>query len=373
VLGEVLIVGGGPAGMVAAIALGRAGASCEIVEIDADWSPAGVGIGLQSPPLRALKTLDLFDELVAVGWPCDEIEMIAASGEPIALLPQMNVNGPDDPPFIAMSRTALHEVLARRLNEIGTTVRLGVTFEQMVQARDGVHVEFTDGSAATYDLVIGADGLHSEVRSRILPHAPLPQYSGQVIWRIAARRPRSLERYTMMVGARTRLGLVPLSRDTSYLWMLESTATPQRPPGDELLGAFQERLACYGGVVGEIAEQITTPEQIDFRALQWLLAEPPWHADRVLIIGDAAHTTTPHLAFGVGLAIEDAVILGELVAEGLSADALGVRLAQRRYERCRLVVMNSVQLGAWEQTPATPGADPPRLMGESFTALAGPI
>jgi predicted NAD/FAD-dependent oxidoreductase len=87
----------------------------------------------------------------------------------------------------------------------------------------------------------------------------------QVIWRIAARRPRALGRYTMMVGAGTRIGLVPLSDEAIYLWMLESTSTPQRPPGDELLSAFQERLAPYGGVVGEIAEQISAPEQVDFR------------------------------------------------------------------------------------------------------------
>jgi 2-polyprenyl-6-methoxyphenol hydroxylase-like FAD-dependent oxidoreductase len=177
----------------------------------------------------------------------------------------------------------------------------------------------------------------------------------------------------MMVGEGTRIGLVPLSDEAIYVWMLDSTCPPQRPPGDELLSAFLERLSLYDGVVGEIAEQITAPEQIDFRALQWLMVQPPWHAGRVLIIGDAAHTTTPHLAFGVGLAIEDAVILGELVASGLTGDELGVRLVERRYERCRLVVENSAQLGAWEQRPDTPGADPHRLTAESFRTLAGPI
>jgi 2-polyprenyl-6-methoxyphenol hydroxylase-like FAD-dependent oxidoreductase len=368
-----LIVGGGPAGMVAAIALGRAGVACEIVEIDAEWSPTGVGIALQSPPLRALKALDLFDELVAVGWACPEIEMVTAAGEPIAVLPQMNVTGPQDPPFITLSRAALHEVLARRLRELGTTVHLGLTFERVTEGTDGVEVEFTDGSAATYDLVVGADGLHSKVRSDLLPHSPVPGYSGQVIWRIAAHRPRALERYTMMIGAGTRIGLVPLSEESIYLWMLESSATPQRPLGDERLRAFQERLTPYGGVVAEIAQQITAPEQVDFRALQWLLVKPPWHAGRVLIVGDAAHTTTPQLAFGVGLAIEDAVVLGDLVAGGLEGAALGVRLAERRFERCRLVVENSVQLGVWEQAPDRPGADPVALMGESFRALAAPI
>lgn len=177
----------------------------------------------------------------------------------------------------------------------------------------------------------------------------------------------------MMVREGTRLGLVPLSEKAIYLRMLDSTHSPQRPSRDGLLGAFQERLAPYAGVIAEMAEQITAPEQIDFRALQWLIVQPPWHAGRVLIIGDATHTTTPQLAFGVGLAIEDAVVLGELVAEGLCADELGVRLVGRRYERSRLVVENPAQAGAWEQAPDTPGADPRRLPAESFRALAGPI
>jgi 2-polyprenyl-6-methoxyphenol hydroxylase-like FAD-dependent oxidoreductase len=373
VIARALVVGGGPGGMVAAIALRRAGIACDLVELDRDWRPAGVGLGLQSPPLRALKALDLFEDVTAAAWRCDRIDMVTAGGHPIAQLPQMNVNGPDDPPFVALSRMALHEVLERRLRTLGVGVRLGTTFTAMTDEGDGVHVAFTDGSSGVYDLVVGADGLHSKVREQVRPDAPSPQTTGQVIWRIEARRPPELERYTMMVGAGTRLGLVPLSEASMYLWMLDATSPAQRPPRDELLPAFLGRLEPYAGVVPQIAAQVTAPEQVDFRALQTLLVPPPWHAGRILLVGDAAHTTTPHLAFGVGLAIEDAVVLGELVADGLAGDALGQRFAQRRYERCRLVVENSVQLGRWEQEPDTPGADPAGLTGASFAALAGPI
>ena len=146
--------------------------------------------------------------------------------------------------------------------------------------------------------------------------------------------------------------------------MLDSTLPPERPPRDQLLALFQERLGAYGFVAPEVAAQVTGPEQIDFRALHWLLLASPWHSGRALLLGDAAHTTTPHLAFGVGLAIEDAVVLSELVAEGLEGAELGERYAARRYERCRLVVESSLQLSRWEQAPGTPGADPAALMGQ---------
>ena len=79
-VGRVLIVGGGPAGMTAAIALARAGIAAEIVEIEDDWRPAGVGLLLQSPPLRALKTLGLYEGCVAAGEPHAAIDLFTSHG-----------------------------------------------------------------------------------------------------------------------------------------------------------------------------------------------------------------------------------------------------------------------------------------------------
>ena len=129
----------------------------------------------------------------------------------------------------------------------------------------------------------------------------------------------------------------------------------------------------FGFVVPEIAAQITEPLQTDFRALYWLLLPPPWGAGRAVLIGDAAHTTTPQMAWGVGLAIEDALVLADLVAGGVSPGEIAARLSERRFERCRLVVEGSLQLSRWEREPDTPGADPGRLISETFKALASPI
>ncbi len=136
---------------------------------------------------------------------------------------------------------------------------------------------------------------------------------------------------------------------------------------------LQERLAAYAFVIPEVAAQITEPAQVDFRALQWVLVQPPWGAGLALLIGDAAHTTTPHMAWGVGLAIEDAVVLAEMAAGGAEGPELIGRLSQRRFERCRLVVAGSLQLSRWERDPDAPGADPAGLTRETFAALAAPI
>jgi 2-polyprenyl-6-methoxyphenol hydroxylase-like FAD-dependent oxidoreductase len=92
-----------------------------------------------------------------------------------------------------------------------------------------------------------------------------------------------------------------------------------------------------------------------------------------VLLGDAVHTTTPHLAFGAGIALEDAVVLAELVAQGLEADALGEAFAARRFERARIVVENSLQLSRWEQQGGPPHPDTAKLTGAAFAKLAEPI
>jgi len=370
---RVLIVGGGPAGMTAAIALARRGIPCEIVEREIDWRPAGIGIGLQSPPMRALRELDVLAPIVERARHHAVIDMMAPDGVKVAEMPQVNVLGPDDPPFVTMSRMTLHEVLEERLRSFEVPVRLGTTVSAVYERDDAIEVAFTDGTTGAYDLVVGADGVHSAIRRMLLPNAPEPAYAGQVIWRLDVHKPDDLERYTMMLGRETRLGLVPIAPGRAYVWMLDSSVGPERPPTGHLLGMLQERLSKFAFVVPEIAAQITSPAQIDFRALYWLLVSPPWGAGRAVLIGDAAHTTTPHMAWGVGLAIEDALVLADLVGDGFDARELAGRLGERRFERCRLVVEGSLQLSRWEREPNTPGADPGRLIGETFKALAAPI
>jgi 2-polyprenyl-6-methoxyphenol hydroxylase-like FAD-dependent oxidoreductase len=122
-----------------------------------------------------------------------------------------------------------------------------------------------------------------------------------------------------------------------------------------------------------VAAQATAAGQIDFRALQTLLVPLPWHHGRVVFIGDAVHATTPHMAWGAGLAIEDAVVLAELAGTGVPAAEIGERLAARRFERCRVVVEGSLQLSRWEQQGGPPHPKAPKLTAAAFAKLAEPI
>jgi 2-polyprenyl-6-methoxyphenol hydroxylase-like FAD-dependent oxidoreductase len=103
-----------------------------------------------------------------------------------------------------------------------------------------------------------------------------------------------------------------------------------------------------------------------------VLLPAPWHKGRVLLIGDAAHATTPHLGQGAAQAVEDAVVLGDLLARGESPPQLMEHYMQRRYERCRFIAESSVKIGEWEQHPS-PDADPMSLTKKMLQIVTAPL
>ena len=98
----------------------------------------------------------------------------------------------------------------------------------------------------------------------------------------------------------------------------------------------------------------------------------PWHRGRVLLIGDAVHPTTPQLASGAGMAVEDALVLAEEIQHQLTLEDVHAAYLRRRYERCTLVVKNSLEIGRREQRGA-PIAEQTELVNQSLRALAAPI
>jgi 2-polyprenyl-6-methoxyphenol hydroxylase-like FAD-dependent oxidoreductase len=263
--------------------------------------------------------------------------------------------------------------MADEVERLGVSVRLGVTATRISDDGASAAVALSDGTSGRWSWVVGADGVHSATRAALRPSAPPPQYAGQSIWRAEASCPDGLEHYTMMIGGPLRLGLVPLPRGRLYVWLPDALVGPDRPPRASLLEMFRERLAGFGGHAPAVAEQFTAGSQIDFRALQWLLVPPPWHSGRVILVGDAVHATTPHLAYGAGLALEDAVVLGELAGRDLPFDQLATQFESRRFARAQRVVDASLQLSLWEQQPGPPRAEAGALTLATMTALAGPI
>ena len=371
---RVLIVGGGLSGVSAAIALQREGIDVEIVEREPVWRALGTGITLMGPAMRALKQLGVLEQCLADGAGGSEMCLFTAEGELFHTIEIEGLLGPDWPAVGGMMRPTLHRILAETAQAKGVAVRTGVTVSTLDQHPDRVDVEFNDGARGSYDLVLGADGMRSQVRKMIFGDAaPDPQPLGQAVWRALLHRPASVTGEFQFYGPGLKTGFTPLGPDRMYEFLVQPVADDVLPSPEERPARMRELLSVFGGVVAEVRDTITKPEQVDVRKLYWLLMPAPWYRGRVLLIGDAAHATTPQLAMGGAIALEDGIVLGELLAAEADLPRALEKFMQRRYDRCRMVVQNSVQLSEWEKNAAEHEQDAGRLQSESFASLAAPI
>jgi 2-polyprenyl-6-methoxyphenol hydroxylase-like FAD-dependent oxidoreductase len=371
---RVLIVGGGLSGVSAAICLQREGIDVEIVEREPVWGALGTGITLMGPAMRALKQLGVLEQCLAEGAGGSEMCLFDAEGELLHTLEIHGLLGPDWPAVGGMMRPTLHKILADTACGKGVSVRTDTTVTSLQQHSDRIDVELSDGTSGSYDLVLGADGMRSQLRKMVFgDEAPEPQPLGQAVWRALLHRPATVTGEFQFYGPGLKTGFTPLGPDRMYEFLVQPVADDVLPPPEERPARMRELLSVFGGVVAEVRETITEPEQVDVRKLYWLLMPPPWHRGRVLLIGDAAHATTPQLAMGGAIALEDGIVLGELLASETELEITLAKFMERRYERCKMVVQNSVQLSEWEKNAAEHEADAGQLQSESFAALAAPI
>lgn len=372
-LHHALVIGGGFSGMSAAIELRKRGVAVDLVEIDAGWRSYGAGISLGGATLRAFRSLGILDEFLRCSWASDGVDLCSPDGPAIGQLPTPRIAGPDVPGGAGTMRPVLARLMAQATRRAGVNVRLGCSWTGLAQDADGVEVVFSDATHGRYDVVIAADGLYSKTREWLYPEAPRPAYSGQGVWRAVVPRPAEVQRCTMWMGGTVKPGVNPVSSEEMYLFVTETRPHNDFLPTAEQPAALRALLEPYRApVLRAVREQIDASAQVIYRPLESLLLREPWSKGRVVLIGDAVHATTPHLASGACIGIEDGLVVADELGRAASVEAGLAAFQQRRWERCRMVVENSGRLGEIERT----GGDKQehgRVMRESMMALAQPI
>jgi 2-polyprenyl-6-methoxyphenol hydroxylase-like FAD-dependent oxidoreductase len=343
---RVLIVGGGIGGLSLAVALGRYGIKAEIVEIKSTQNVYGVGIMQPGNALRALSSIGLMEACLAAGFQTDYYVMRDGDDDFIARMQLLRIAGPDIPAINGLPRPELHRILTDAATGLGARIRLGLTVESLARTEHGMEVYLTDGSRETYDLVVGADGIRSQIRTMVFGDDPGVHFTGHGVWRFTTERPPEIDHQIMYYGVGVKAGLMPISRDQMYLLLV--TNEPGNPwmPADQLDRLLRDRLASFTApLVTAIRDEIDDPAKVIYGPIEEVILPPPWYRGRVVLIGDAAHASGPHVSQGATMAIEDAVVLAELVAQGGPVEPMLAEFMRRRYERCKFVQDVSRQIG----------------------------
>ena len=369
---RVLVVGGGVGGMCTAIALSRTGVNVDLIDINPEWGALGAGITITGPTLRALKQVGVYEQVAALAYVGEGIQVCSPDGMPIRRLPTPMPEEAGVHSSGGIMRPTLHKILAAEVAALGTTVRTGLTVDALDQGADGVDVTFSDGTADHYDFVAGAAGLNSKVRRLVFTDAPAPEYTGQMAWRVTVPRPAEVERRTYFLGGPHKVGVTPVSADEMYLFLLERSEKRFYEDADLHLKLDALLEGYSGAIIDGVRANMTSDSYINVRPLEGFVMDPPWHKGRVLMIGDAVHPTTPQLASGAGIAVEDAIVLAEELARDCSVEQAMQAFTQRREWRCKLVVSSSVKIGQLEQARA-PAEEQTAVVEYALARLAEPV
>jgi 2-polyprenyl-6-methoxyphenol hydroxylase-like FAD-dependent oxidoreductase len=295
----VIVVGGGIAGLSAAIGLRRGGHDVVVLEQAPGIDPVGAGITLFANAMRALDRLAVGQAVAARGAAAARSAILTWQGRELTRVPADLLEG-----TIALHRGDLQAELAAAAGEV--RLRLGVEVTTVEQDADGVIARGADGSTERGDLLVGADGLSSVVRSAI---ADVPiRYAGYTAWRGVSRVSVESGRLTESWGVGERFGLVDIGRGRTY-WFATKNALEREL--DEPRGRKAEILRRFSGWHEPIAAvaEATDEEAILRNDVYYLEPLPRWSGGRVVLVGDAAHATTPGVGQGAAQAIEDAVVL----------------------------------------------------------------
>jgi 2-polyprenyl-6-methoxyphenol hydroxylase-like FAD-dependent oxidoreductase len=316
---RVIVVGGGIAGLSAAIGLRRSGHEVIVLERAPRIDPIGAGLTLFGNGMSALDRLGMRNAVAAQGAPAKRSAILTWEGRVLSQVPRDLLEG-----TIAVHRADLQRELAAAAGE----VRFGAEIAAVEQHDDGVVARGADGREESGDLLIGADGLRSVIRSAIADARA--RYAGYTAWRGVSPLPVEAGRLTESWGVGERFGLVDIGRGRTY-WF----ATKNAPEGgpDEPGGKKAEILRRFSGWHEPIAAIADSAEEgaILRNDVYYLEPLPRWSEGRVVLVGDAAHATTPGVGQGAAQAIEDAVVLADRLARsGDLAAALGEYESIRR-------------------------------------------
>nr|WP_221381578.1 FAD-dependent monooxygenase [Actinoplanes polyasparticus] len=342
-----VVAGAGIVGLTSAIALRKLGIETVVHEQASEIRAAGAGLGLWANALAVFDELGLGDQLRAIGKPA-EMYFRDHTGELIRP-PEYSA---EDHQYLLVHRARLSDLLADAVGR--DNIRLDSRLIGYEETDAAVEIRLEGGATVAADVLIGADGAYSVVRSLLLPGSDAVKHKGHHAWRAVVRPPEgaAIERGVIVLGEkRTRGGYVPTVDGTVY-WLVNQfdadplDGTPKKQAAER--AAFLDTTGWNPALPALI--EATPDDQVLHNQIMLVPPLPRWVSHRVALAGDSAHALSPHITAGASLGVEDGLLLARLLA---SSD--GVADALAAYERDRIPHYREVnELSQRVEDSATP-------------------
>lgn len=343
------ILGGGIAGLTAAIALQRIGIRAQVFEAAVEMKPVGAGLVLAANAIKGYAKLGIAEKIIARGRLLPVLSILDRSGRLITAADAELIGRKYGIHNFAIHRPELHEALLDELDP--AQLHTGKYATRFDQANGKTTLYFQDGASHQTDFLIVADGIHSPIRRQLLPGSA-PRYAGYTCWRAVIDNPGlPLAGATETWGPEGRFGIVPLANDRIY-WFACVNA-PQNDPAMRSLKitGLQEIFRRFHDPIPAILQH-TPDEYLLWNDIIDLQPIRQFAFGNVVLIGDAAHATTPNMGQGACQAIEDAVILADELARHETPETAFAAFERRRLRRTHFIVNNSWNIGRvaqWRQ------------------------
>ncbi|MFD1736860.1 FAD-dependent monooxygenase [Bacillus salitolerans] len=340
---RILIIGAGISGLACALMFEKIGYTPVIFEKSDCLRHDGGGLTLWNNATDALQAMGLLEEIYESSKIICESSLTTSSGKILAKIPLDELATKYGTYTVGILRSNLHHILASKLNQ--TEIKTGYNLVNLKETNEEVIAHFENGHEEAGELLVGADGIYSAVRNKLFPNHDL-RFSGYEAW-------RGISSYTNQYtksgftfeswGNGKRFGFIPMSDSLVYWFATRNTLENLKESQiskEQLIYSFREFVQPVPAVI-EVTKgkDITRKLIYDFKPLQ------NWSKGRVVLIGDAAHATTPNLGQGACMALEDSVVLAQCLEQGKNPFDAVKAFEENRKDRAKLIVNKSWMYG----------------------------
>lgn len=345
--GRVIILGGGIGGLCTSIALRQSGIDAVVYEQAAQFSEVGAGIQVWVKGMEALRQLGVADTVRDAGAQVHHHRFFNAAGTPLYsanLAKFAHRYGAPTP--VMIPRTNLIGALSAAVDQ--DTMHLGRRVTGIDESEDTVTVRFEDGTTDKADLLIAADGINSTVRRHLFPTVRTRTASYRYV-RSLVEHPAPFENnvFAMFLGRGNRIAVGDCGDGRLY-WLtgLKHPTVPLGGDLDALKGDLLRRFAPFPEGIGSVIAA-TPADALVHHTVRDLEPIETWGRGRVLLLGDAAHATTPNLGRGSGQAMLDALTLAAFLRTTDLSDSRQLGKMIRDYSRVRKPEAETLQKSSW--------------------------